>query len=226
MVDVLVQFAKRILAPVAALLAVLIGLGLAVVHARGFLAPEDDINRSLAAAREPDANTISGIFSNLGSTSVVIAITALVAITLRLVLKRWREPLFLCAAVSAQALVFLLTTLAIDRSRPDVAHMDVSPPTSSFPSGHTSAATALWGGLALLLAGLSRRTWQKYLSWSLLLVPLGVALARLYRGMHHPTDVLASFLNGATCLRIMSRSILDRTVTWTRHKLTPATARA
>ena len=129
---------------------------------------------------------------------------------LRLTLHRWRESLFLCAAVSAQAIVFFFTTLVIDRRRPNVGHLDDSPPTSSFPSGHTSAAVALYGGLALILAMLAHRTWVKALCWALLLVPIAVALSRLYRGMHHPSDVTASFLNGALCIWIMSRAILDR----------------
>jgi hypothetical protein len=42
-----------------------------------------------------------------------------------------------------------------------------------------------------------RRRWVKILSVTVLLaVPLLVAYGRLYRGMHHPTDVLAAFLNG------------------------------
>ena len=32
-----------------------------------------------------------------------------------------------------------------------------------------------------------------------LLVPLSVGTARLYRGMHHPTDVLMGFVNGLVC---------------------------
>jgi undecaprenyl-diphosphatase len=32
-----------------------------------------------------------------------------------------------------------------------------------------------------------------------LLVPLLVAFSRLYRGMHHVTDIGAGFLNGITC---------------------------
>ena len=129
------------------------------------------------------------------------------ALALRLWLKRWREPLFLCAAVTAQALVFLLTTLAIDRRRPAVEHMDVSPPTSSFPSGHTSAAVALYVGIAVLMALRARSTGAKVAWWTLLLmVPLGVALTRMYRGMHHPSDVVASFVNGGTCVAIMARA--------------------
>jgi undecaprenyl-diphosphatase len=32
-----------------------------------------------------------------------------------------------------------------------------------------------------------------------LVIPLLVAYARLYRGMHHLTDVLVGFLNGIVC---------------------------
>jgi undecaprenyl-diphosphatase len=50
------------------------------------------------------------------------------------------------------------------------------------------------------------------------LVPVAVATSRLYRGMHHPSDVTASFLNGALCIWIMSRAILDRSVDWGRRR--------
>jgi undecaprenyl-diphosphatase len=32
--------------------------------------------------------------------------------------------------------------------------------------------------------------------------------------MHHPSDVLASFLNGIACVIVMARSVLARTVQW------------
>ncbi|MEV4350069.1 phosphatase PAP2 family protein [Actinoplanes sp. NPDC049596] len=211
--------AKRILLPVTVLFGIMVVLGLLVTkvwtHDWPFTA-EDTINRDFAAHRDPILNNVSEFFSLLGSTPVVVGITAAVAIGLRFVLKRWREPLFLCAAVSAQALVFLFTTLVIDRQRPTVQHLDNSPPTSSFPSGHTSAAVALYVGLAVLLAVMLKKTWAKRLAWLFVLVPLLVATARLYRGMHHPTDVTASFFNGITCVVIMFRSILDRAVQWVR----------
>ena len=53
----------------------------------------------------------------------------------------------------------------------------------------------------MLLALRAPSTRAKVAWWTLLLlVPLGVALTRMYRGMHHPSDVLASFLNGGTCV--------------------------
>jgi PAP2 superfamily len=216
------QFGKRILLPVVVLLLLMIGLGLLVTkvwnHAWPFTV-EDSVNRELAGDRNGSGNGVSGFFSTLASTPVIIAVTAVVAIILRLTLHRWREPLFLCAAVSAQAIVFFFATLAIDRNRPSVSHMDKSPPTSSFPSGHTSAAFALYVGLAVVLSTLIRRTWLKALCWLLILVPVSVAIARLYRGMHHPSDVTASFLNGAACVWIMARGVLDRGVSWSRAVL-------
>jgi len=198
----------------------MIGLGLLVTKVVEHTWPftvEDAVNRGLAGDRTSALNGVTLFFSWLGSTPVIIGLTVLAAIGLRLKLHRWREPLLLCAAVSAQAIVFFFTTLTIDRSRPDVRHLDESPPTSSFPSGHTSAAVALYGGLALILALLARRTWVKALCWALLLLPIAVALSRLYRGMHHPSDVTASFLNGALCLWIMARAGADDRL-WSRRR--------
>jgi membrane-associated phospholipid phosphatase len=210
----------------------MIGLGLLITKVLEHDWPfrvEDAINRGFAAHREQPWTAISAFFSFVGSTPCIIGVTAIVAIILRLTLHRWREPLFLCAAVSAQAIVFFFATLVIDRHRPLVKHLDASPPTSSFPSGHTSASVALYIGLAVVLSLLAHQTWIKALCWLFVLVPVCVATARLYRGMHHPSDVTASFLNGIACIGIMNRAILDRRVEWRRAshpKAAPAVSSA
>ena len=211
------QTVRRVVLPVAGLLAVIVGLGLLVtkvLYDDWPLTAEDAFNHALARDRTDSWNAVSLVFSTLANTPVIIAVTVVVAVILRVTLRRWREPLFLAAAVTAQAVVFFFATLIINRSRPDVPKMDVSPPTSSFPSGHTSAAVALYAGLALLLALLAQRTWLKVLCWALVLVPIAVGLARMYRGMHHPTDVLGAFVNGGVCIAVMARSVIDRGVTW------------
>jgi membrane-associated phospholipid phosphatase len=205
------QAAKRILLPLAVLQLVMIGVGQLINK----VTVEDAVNRYFANHRTETGNTVTAFWSFVGSTPAIIVVTAIAAIVLRLTLHRWRESVFLCAAVAAQAVIFFFTTLAIDRHRPAVRHLDESPPTSSFPSGHTSAAATLYCGLAVVLSMLLRRTWAKWLVWLLVLVPLAVATSRLYRGMHHPTDVTASLVNAASCLLIMGKSILDRTVSWT-----------
>jgi len=203
----LAWFAKRILLPLAVLQLGMIGLGLLVTKALDDVWPftvEDGLNRYFAAHRTDPLNKVTAFFRLVGSTPVIIGVTAIAAFILLRTLHSWREPIFLCAAVSAQAIVFFFTTLVIDRQRPEVQHLDNSPPTSSFPSGHTSAAVALYAGLALILVMRTR----KWLFWALVLVPVCVAISRLYRGMHHPSDVTASFVNGALCITIMATAIL------------------
>jgi undecaprenyl-diphosphatase len=217
---VALQVLKRVLLPVSVLLAGMIALGLVITtvaeRAWPFTA-EDTVNRGLAGDRTGFWDGVTWFFSMVGSTPVIIAVTAVAAIVLRRRLHRWREPLYLCAAVSAQAIVFFFATLLIDRPRPNVVHLDESPPTSSFPSGHTSAALALYLGLAVALSLLTHRPALKALCWLLILVPVFVGLSRLYRGMHHPSDVAASFVNGGLCVLIMARTILDRRVPWGRQ---------
>ncbi|MGV9216230.1 phosphatase PAP2 family protein [Micromonospora sp. RB23] len=230
MSDTVVQIVRRVLLPVSLLFGVMVLLGVLVTRVFAHTWPftvEDAVNREFAGERTGGWNDVSLVFSTLASTQMIVVVTVLVALALRLWLKRWREPLFLCAAVTAQALVFLFTTMVIDRQRPAVEHMDTSPPTSSFPSGHTSAAVALYVGIAVLMALRARSTGAKVAWWTLLLVvPVGVALTRMYRGMHHPSDVVASFLNGGTCVAIMARAVLDRGLRWGRTKLpVAATAR-
>ena len=103
----------------------------------------------------------------------------------------------------SQALVFLLTTLLIDRPRPDVPKLDQSPPTSSFPSGHTGAGSALYFGLVMLCLRRFPSVGARVVTTIVFgVVPFAVATARLYRGMHHPTDVVFGMLNGLVCATI------------------------
>ncbi|MEV6303638.1 phosphatase PAP2 family protein [Actinoplanes sp. NPDC051861] len=206
------QVLKRVILPIAALLLFMIGLGLLLTGTAEHLWPltvEDGLNRELAGDRTETLSDISHLVSGIADTPRIVAATAVAAVILWL-LRRRREAIFLACAVTAQALVFFFTTKAIDRPRPAVERMDASPPTSSFPSGHTSAAVALYIGLAVVLAAMARQTWLKALCWMLILVPVGVAFARMYRGMHHPSDVVAAFVNGGICLYVMSRAVLDR----------------
>jgi membrane-associated phospholipid phosphatase len=229
-VTVLRQFATRLLLPLAVVYALMVGLGMLVTKVLNQVWPltaEDAVNRELERERDAVGDGVSLVFSTIGSTPAIIAVTALAALVLVLRGRRWRAALFLAGAVTAQALVFLFTTMVIDRERPEVAHMDVSPPTSSFPSGHTSAAVALYCGLALILAvrlgrGATRTSWW----WLLVAVPVGVALGRLYRGMHHPSDVVGSFVGAGLCLLVLARGVLDRSVRWGRRRLTGRTATA
>jgi len=85
----------------------------------------------------------------------------------------------------------------IHRQRPQVHRLDQLPVDASYYSGHTAASVAVYCGLALLITSLIRNTGVRIACWVIAIaIPLLVALSRLYRGMHHPTDVGAAMLVG------------------------------
>jgi membrane-associated phospholipid phosphatase len=100
----------------------------------------------------------------------------------------------------------------VTRGRPvdhAVTGNDAAPPTSSFPSGHTAAATTLYGGLAVIARTAARTGWLRLLATALaVLVPAAVGISRLYRGMHNPTDVLAGALLAIVWLTVAGTLVL------------------
>ena len=103
------------------------------------------MSRWFVTVRTPTLDTVTSIGSDLGSTGVVIGVAVLAAIVLAIG-RHWRQIGFLACAMTLEFSVFLLATLLVDRMRPQVPRLDVTPPTSSYPSGHTAAAIVLYGG--------------------------------------------------------------------------------
>jgi membrane-associated phospholipid phosphatase len=160
-------------------------------------------NRWLAARRTATGNTITHWLTFAAETMTVIAIGLLFFVALRIALHRWRESMFLAVALLGEVTIFVSTTFMIDRNRPAVRHLDGAPPTSSFPSGHTAAAITLYGALAIIAVRVGARAWLRGLALTLaVLVPACVAFARLYRGMHYPTDVLGGAVLGLAWLLV------------------------
>ncbi|WP_328923364.1 diacylglycerol kinase family protein [Streptomyces sp. NBC_00190] len=189
------------------------GLGLLITGPladRWPFSAEDGVNRFVAARRDDIATTFSDWLSLFAGTQSVIALTLVCTVALLLVprVPRRREAAFLAGTVAAQSAVFLLVTLVVERSRPEVPHLDAAPPTSSFPSGHVGASVALFGGLAVLAAGRLRGARRHLVVGGLLLIPVAVAASRVYRGMHHPSDVVAGLLNGACTLLVVGYAVL------------------
>jgi len=181
-----------------------VGLGELVVHFWAhsrFGRADGSVDKYLAGHRSGTGNTVTLVMVYLADTLTVAIVTALVAVGVFFAVRRLREPLFLVAAVVGEVTTFVAVTAIVNRHRPPVPHLDASPPTSSFPSGHTAAAVCLYGGIALLLGVLIKRRNVRRLMWVIAAaVPVLVAVGRLYRGMHFPTDVLAGGLLGVLWL--------------------------
>ncbi|MFD7728864.1 diacylglycerol kinase family protein [Kitasatospora phosalacinea] len=203
--------ALGVLVAVPAQLAALVAVGLLVTHPPGHWwdPGENGLVGWLAAHRTPALTTASAWLSALAFTPAVVAVTAAAA-ALLLIRHRWRAAVLLAGGVALQAALFVTAAHLVDRPRPDVVRLDGALPTSSFPSGHVGAAAALYGGLGLLALHALRGRWRVPLCALAWTVPVLVAASRLYRGMHHPTDVAAGLLNGAAALWVVAHALPAR----------------
>lgn len=157
---------------------------------------EESVSRSLESSRTTFWDSVTLIFSWAGATVSIIGVCLVVVVLVWWRTKQWWYAVVPLIAISLQALVFFFTTLLIDRERPDVEQLDDSPPTSSFPSGHTGAATGLYFTLALMALRINNPVLRRVAVGVCVAIPFLVGTARLYRGMHHVSDVMVAIANG------------------------------
>ncbi len=193
------DMAVRALVPALGLFAAIVALGLVITGPLGGLPAEDQINRSVQAYRTPTWDTITHWWSFVGNTEIVIGVCVIAVAVLLWRLRQWWVAVIPALAISLQASVFVAATTITDRARPHVDRLDPAPPTSSYPSGHTGAATALYVTFAMLAQRIEHPGLRRVVTAVCLVIPVLVGFARLYRGMHHLIDVLVGALNGVVC---------------------------
>jgi undecaprenyl-diphosphatase len=160
--------------------------------------------------RTPLLNTLSQIGSHLSETWVKILVTAVIAMIMLRIWRRWFEAAVVCVALILEALAFVTVTTVVGRERPDVERLDGSPIGSSFPSGHVAAAVA-YAAIAVVVFRHTRNRLARGITVVIcLVVPVIVGLSRMYRGMHFLTDVIAGALLGVVSV-LATVAILKRT---------------
>ena len=161
------------------------------------------VNASLVEHRTDPLNEVAVTVGMLGGTrGIIMATVAAVAIAVA-VTRRRRPAVFLLLLPVVETLIFMATATVVDRDRPSVTQLsETLPPTASFPSGHVAAAVVTYGGIALLTRSWGGRLTGHLAVGAAVLVVLLVASSRLYRGVHHPTDVLGSLLYAGTWLAV------------------------
>jgi len=199
-----VVFLAAVATGYAALLALTVAVGLVLTRLLlpigGFAAWEESINQWLADHRDPNLEHLSWIGSTLAG-GVVIPVVVGACLVAFLAFRRWRLAAFVLFVICIESGAYRATTLIVHRDRPRVDRLESLPVDASYPSGHTAAALALYGGLLLVLASWARRTTVTVAACAFLVaIPLFVAWARMYRGMHHLTDSAAGLLLGAGAL--------------------------
>ena len=176
---------------------VLTGIGKLIMishNGNGNLLGDHTIPHWFAAHRTPSLTHWSLIASNLGATQDILIVGAATCVVFLAVTRRWRPVIFVAVLMFGELAAFLTIAAIVKRPRPDVSQLDTHLPTSAFPSGHMAATTCLYVGLAILVIGYARGWWRYLFLIPAIVMPVMIAMARLYRGEHHPTDILASLV--------------------------------
>ena len=183
-----------------------IGLGILLVdvllpvHAIGH--SDEAVNVWLAGERTPTLGDVSSVGSSIGDIPFIPGLVVVVALVAA-VRRRWRAGGLIVGAILVEVASYRVTSLIVHRHRPQVPRLDHLPVDQSYPSGHVAAAAVVYVGLALLIAPHLRSLALRIAVWTLAVaLPLVVAAARMYRGMHHPIDVAAGALVGVASLAI------------------------
>jgi undecaprenyl-diphosphatase len=197
--------ATIVLAGYAAVVTALVLTGLLLTHVLldGPLGRWDDNSTGwLAEHRTGFLNAVTGVASRSADTFGIIAVALVVVIVLA-TRHRWRQAAVLVTGLTLELSAFLAVNTLVGRDRPAVPRMGSTPSTSSFPSGHTAATLVLYGAIALFVTEEGRALVWRVLAWlAAATIPVLVGLARVYRGFHHPTDVVFGYVLGCAVLLV------------------------
>jgi undecaprenyl-diphosphatase len=196
-------------------LGVVVGAGELITKAgNGNVLGDRTVPHWFAAHRTASLTRWSQVLSLLGATQAILVVALATCVVFLAVTRRWRPVIFVATVMLGELGAFLSAAAVVRRPRPDVTHLDHHLPTSAFPSGHEAAACCLYAAVAILVIGHAHGWWRWLFLVPAIVVPVLVAWSRLYRGEHHPTDILGSLLFSAlwlTATSVLIRPNADRT---------------
>lgn len=190
---------------VAALVAANVAAGRLITGPLRDLPAEHRLNHDLRARGGDRTTTLANALSRSSDTSRAIALG--VALTgLLLTRGRGRAAAVPGLAMALASATHVISSALVGRERPALERLGTHQPTSSFPSGHVGAMTALAVVLGRLAEPLPRPA--RVVARAALVAYLGaLGWSRLYNGQHYASDVLAGYVNGVACGR-MARAAL------------------
>ena len=187
------------------ILGIIVGIGELITKAgNGNVLGDRTIPHWFAAHRTPGLTRWSEIFSTLGATQAILIVALATCVVFLAVTRHWRPVVFIAAVMFGELGAFLAAAAVVRRPRPDVTQLDQHLPTSAYPSGHEAATCCLYVAIAILVIGHARGWWRWLFLVPAIAMPVLVALSRMYRGEHHPTDILGSLA--------VRRALADRDV--------------
>lgn len=157
---------------------------------------DDEATRWATELRTPWLDTVTEWARTLGGTTGIVTGALVIGPLGVAVTRSWRPVALVALGLAGELSLYLVTTVTVARERPDVTQLHPGlRPTASFPSGHMAATLVLTLCVAIIVFHATRNRWWRLPAVALaVLAPIAVAFQRLYAGVHHLSDVLASVL--------------------------------
>lgn len=205
-------------------LLILFGVFAVIVHGHRAPLPGDvglelDVQHGLLHAG-PVTAVLEGISTLHWPIPTVITLVVIVAIFL--LLRRWLDAILTPLAAGAASLITDLVSRWVRRPRPSghgihvVQHITS---TFSFPSGHVTYATTVYGLFIFLTFQLRHRV-HPALVWAirvvLILLIVLMPVSRVLEGEHWPSDTLAGLLDGLFWVILFSHLYVWARARWPR----------
>lgn len=183
------------------ILGVVVGFGeLVVKYSHDTWLGDTAIPRWFAAHRTPAGNHWSDLISVACATTGILVVAVAACLLFLLFIRHWRPVVFVGVVMIGEVTAFLASAAVVRRPRPYVHHLDHHLPTSAYPSGHMAATCCLYIAIAIVVIGHARGWWRWLLLIPAIVMPVLIALSRMYRGEHHPTDIAGSIIFAALWL--------------------------
>jgi undecaprenyl-diphosphatase len=173
----------------------LLGFGLGELSESTAAASDLDAVQDVASDRSAPLTTLAHIASTAGSAFVLVPITLIICGLL------WQRgarstALFIAISFAGATAISSLDKILVGRPRPPVRHLEAVT-SGSFPSGHTTEATAFCAALLLtFLATRPRRGLAVLAAIVAAAAVAAVAFSRIYLGVHYPTDIAGGLVLG------------------------------
>ena len=166
------------------------------------------IDLSVARWAAEHATSISTAFlkavTQLGSTIVVVIVGVIVGLGISLRTRRVAPALFMLIVLAGNSAIVNLIKVVVGRARPTISVLTGFTTGQSFPSGHSAAAAACWGAVALLVARHWSHSGRAAAYGAAAGIAVAVACSRVFLGVHWLSDVIAGLAVGWGWLALCS----------------------
>lgn len=159
-------------------------------------------HEAVVGIRQPWLTVLARAVTACGSVVIISLVTVVCAVVF---VRRDRAgSIVLAGSVIVASFLVLAVKNAVGRERPPVADiLGVLPRSYSFPSGHTTMSTVLYGVLTLIaVRHLGSAVRRRVVAVSGELLVVGVGFSRVYLGFHWVTDVVAGWLLGGAIVAV------------------------